>query len=129
MWPVTICEELQRSYRLCPSGAVYMALAPALDPASAPAAPGLKISLETDHAGALASDVSPDSVTMVTDGGPSAAKGHVEEPAPEAGFPPPGRASAPDEPPVFEPNLRVLVADDAMMNRRLLRRAFTSYFG
>ena len=123
-----------------PGSAFYfridMALAPALAPASAPAAPGLKI--ETDHAGAsLPPDASPDSVTMATDGvapaqQPSAAnKGHVEEPdmASGAGFPPSGQASAPDEPPVFEPNLRVLVADDALMNRRLLRRAFTSYFG
>ena len=29
----------------------------------------------------------------------------------------------------FEPNLRVLVADDGMTNRRLLRRAFTGFFG
>ena len=124
-----------------PGSAFYfridMALAPALAPASAPArAPGLKI--ETDHAGAsLPPDTSPDSVTMAIDGvapaqQPSAAsKGHVEEPgkAPRVGSPPSGQASAPDEPSVFEPNLRVLVADDALMNRRLLRRAFTSYFG
>jgi len=45
-----------------------------------------------------------------------------------AGVPQPGQA-APDDPPKFEANLRVLVADDALMNRRLLRRAFTSYFG
>jgi CheY-like chemotaxis protein len=78
-------------------------------PASAPAAAGLKI--ETDHAGAsLPPDTSPDSVTMATDGMAPA-------------------TSAADELPVFEPNLRVLVADDALMNRRLLRRAFTSYFG
>jgi len=124
-----------------PGSAFYfridMALAPALAPASAPArAPGLKI--ETDHAGAsLPPDTSPDSVTMAIDSvapaqQPSAAsKGHVEEPgkAPRVGSPPSGQASAPDEPSVFEPNLRVLVADDALMNRRLLRRAFTSYFG
>jgi signal transduction histidine kinase/CheY-like chemotaxis protein len=124
-----------------PGSAFYfcidMALAPALAPASAPAAPGLKI--ETDHAGAsLPPDASPDSVTMATDGvapalqQPSAANnGHVEEPgkALGAGFSPSGQASAPDEPPVFENNLRVLVADDVLMNRRLLGRAFTSYFG
>ena len=107
-----------------------------MTPALAPAAPGLKI--ETDHAGAsFPPDTSPDSVTMASGGvapaqQPSAANtGHVEEPgkASGAGFPPSGQASAPDEPPVFEPNLRVLVADDALMNRRLLRRAFTSYFG
>jgi len=41
-----------------------------------------------------------------------------------------GQASAPEKSPVlFEPNLRVLIADDALMNRRLLRRAFTCYFG
>ena len=129
--------EVESPWRSDGPGAAFyfrvdMALAPVSAPASAPAALGLKI--ETDHAGALASDVSPDSVTMATDGvapaqQPSAAKGHADEPASGAGFPPPGQASAPDEPPVFEPNLRVLVADDAMMNRRLLRRAFTSYFG
>ena len=48
---------------------------------------------------------------------------------PGAGVPQPGQAAAPDDRPSFEPNLRVLVADDALMNRRLLRRAFTSYFG
>ena len=36
-------------------------------------------------------------------------------------------ADAPVAP--FEPNLRVLVADDGMTNRRLLRRAFTGFFG
>ena len=119
-----------------PGSAFYFRIDMALAPASAPAAPCLKI--ETDHAGAsLPPDTSPDSVTMATDGmtpaqQPSAAsRGHVEEPdkASRAGFPPSEQASAPDEPPVFEPNLRVLVADDALMNRRLLRRAFTSYFG
>ena len=119
-----------------PGSAFYFRIDMAAAPASAPAAAGLKI--ETDHAGAsLPPDTSPDSVTMATDGmapaqQPSpASRGHVEEPdkASGAGFPPSGQASAPDEPPVFEPNLRVLVADDALMNRRLLRRAFTSYFG
>ena len=31
--------------------------------------------------------------------------------------------------PQFAPNLRVLIADDQSTNRRLLRRAFTSFFG
>jgi hypothetical protein len=31
--------------------------------------------------------------------------------------------------PQFAPNLRVLIADDQPTNRRLLRRAFTSFFG
>ena len=123
-----------------PGSAFYfcidMALAPALAPTSALAGPGLKI--ETDHARAsLPPDASPDSVMMATDGvapaqqPPAANNGHVEEPgkALGAGFSPSGQASAPDEPAVFEPNLRVLVADDVLMNRRLLRRAFTSYFG
>ena len=39
----------------------------------------------------------------------------------------PGQAAAPYAP--FEPNLRVLIADDGQTNRRLLRRAFTGFFG
>ena len=40
------------------------------------------------------------------------------------------KAAAADAPVApFEPNLRVLVADDGMTNRRLLRRAFTGFFG
>ena len=52
-------------------------------------------------------------------------EGRVEDQA--NGAPQPGQAAAP--PPKFEPNLRVLVADDGQTNRRLLRRAFTGYFG
>ena len=39
----------------------------------------------------------------------------------------PRQAAAPYAP--FEPNLRVLIADDGQTNRRLLRRAFTGFFG
>ena len=52
-------------------------------------------------------------------------EGRIEDQA--DGAPQPGQAAAP--PPKFEPNLRVLVADDGQTNRRLLRRAFTGYFG
>ena len=52
-------------------------------------------------------------------------EGRVEDQA--NGAPQPGQAAAP--PPKLEPNLRVLVADDGQTNRRLLRRAFTGYFG
>ena len=39
----------------------------------------------------------------------------------------PGQAAAPYA--LFEPNLRVLIADDGLTNRRLLRRVFTGFFG
>ena len=41
-------------------------------------------------------------------------------------MPPPVEVAPPSQ---FAPNLRVLVADDQITNRRLLRRAFTRYFG
>jgi CheY-like chemotaxis protein len=117
-----------------PGAAFYfgidMALAPPLAP---PLAPGLKI--ETHHASASLLSDSPDSVTVAVDGvvlvqQPFAVGGHVQDPAkvPGACVPQSGPA-APDDGPHFEPNLRVLVADDALMNRKLLRRAFTGYFG
>ena len=117
-----------------PGAAFYFGIDMALAPALAPAAPGLKI--EVSHEGAPeATDGSPDSVTMAIEGValvqlPSAVGGHVQDPAkvPGACVPQSGPA-APDDAPRFEPNLRVLVADDALMNRRLLRRAFTGYFG
>ena len=102
----------------------------------APAAPGLNI--EVSHEGAPeATDGSPDSVTMAIEGVAlvqlpwSAVGGQVQDPAkvPGACCVPQSGPAAPDDAPRFEPNLRVLVADDALMNRRLLRRAFTGYFG
>ena len=144
--------EVVSPWRSEGSGAAFyfgidMALAPASAPASAPAASGLE--KEADHAGAsLQSDASPVRVAMTTDGvgsvqqpfatsrQPPPAPRQEENPAKVTATssllssPQPGQASAPDKSPVlFEPNLRVLIADDALMNRRLLRRAFTCYFG
>ena len=125
-----------------PGAAFYFAIDMALAPALAPAGPGLKI--EVSHEGApeasLLSDGSPDSVTMAIEGVEgvalvqqpwSAVGGQVQDPAklPGACCVPQSGPAAPDDAPRFEPNLRVLVADDVLMNRRLLRRAFTSYFG
>ena len=117
-----------------PGAAFYFGIDMALAPPLAPAAPGLNI--EVSHEGAPeATDGSPDSVAMAIEGvalvqQPAAAEGHAQDPAkvPGACVPRSGPA-APDDAPRFEPNLRVLVADDALMNRRLLRRAFTGYFG
>ena len=59
---------------------------------------------------------------------PHTVPGRVARARPEevAEMPPPVEVAPPSQ---FAPNLRVLVADDQITNRRLLRRAFTRYFG
>ena len=54
----------------------------------------------------------------------------VEDPAATAMQAGAGQAAAAAAPcALFESGLRVLVADDGQTNRRLLRRAFTGFFG
>uniref|UniRef100_A0A7S0F466 histidine kinase n=1 Tax=Phaeocystis antarctica TaxID=33657 RepID=A0A7S0F466_9EUKA len=116
--------EVQSPWRSDGPGAAFYF---GIDMESAPALASLLV----PSSGRLSlSEDSPDSVTMALVQQPFADGRHVQGPAkvPGAGVPQPGQA-APDDPPKFEANLRVLVADDALMNRRLLRRAFTSYFG
>eukprot|EP00964_Phaeocystis_antarctica_P153176 scaffold121306_cov63-Phaeocystis_antarctica.AAC.2 len=116
--------EVQSPWRRDGPGAAFyfgidMELAPVLDPLLLPSSSCLSPSKD-----------SPDSVITALVQQPFVDGGPVESPAkvPGAGVPQPGQP-APDDRPSFEPNLRVLVADDALMNRRLLRRAFTGYFG
>ena len=111
-----------------------------VDMAAVPAAAGSE--KEPDHDGArlgsLLPGASPGKVTPAV-GGPAAAAGgpaaaalqevqitvepFVEGPAKAMQ----GHAAASHEP--FESDLRVLIADDGQTNRRLLRRAFTGFFG
>ena len=85
---------------------------------------------ESDRVGAhQTSEVAPDRVTPALAGVAAVQEVQVAiEPSEEdPGKATPGQAAAPYAP--FEPNLRVLIADDGQTNRRLLHRAFTGFFG
>ncbi len=98
-------------------------------PWAADGSPGTAFSFSVDMASCSAADAAagapPTQLTAATlRAAPTLLHGEGEH---ARAAPPPPAAVAP--PPQFAPNLRVLVADDQPTNRRLLRRAFTSFFG